>query len=124
MKIGYRGRRSPRSSIADREQDSLVWRARRAGELALGRVTRVVASAAGTMRATGVGAARTTSALKALPDSTLRGFAATSIGLGAGLYLAGTRRLVIAAGLVPALLAGTAIVLRRVDPAVQVEVVG
>jgi hypothetical protein len=122
MKI--RRRSASRPSVAVRDRDPLVIRVKRASGLALSRVSRLVGGAVGTMRATRAGAASTTSALQAYPDSTLRGFAATSIGLGAGLYVAGKRRLVVAAGLVPALLAGAAIVLRRVDPAVQVEDVG
>jgi hypothetical protein len=109
--------------MADHDRGGPTAPMRAAGNAILTNATRVVARAAGTMRATGAGAASTTSALQALPDSTLRGFAATSVGLGAGLYLAGMRRVVVAAGLVPALLAGAAIVLRRVDPTVQVEAV-
>jgi hypothetical protein len=71
----------------------------------------------GTVRGTRAGAADTTSALQTLPDSTLRGLAATSVGLGAGLYLGGAPRLVVAAGVVPALAAGAAIMLRPGDPA-------
>ncbi|HEX5590866.1 MAG TPA: hypothetical protein VFX65_11305 [Candidatus Limnocylindrales bacterium] len=123
MKIKGRGSHSSRSTITDRDREALVTRAQRAGAQALSRGTQVLNAAAGTMRATRAGAERTTSALQALPDSTLRGFAATSIGLAAGLYVAGTQRLVVAAGLVPALLAGAAIVLRRAEP-VEVNAVG
>jgi hypothetical protein len=56
----------------------------------------------------------TTSALQRLPDPTLRWLAAGSIGLGAGLYLSGTPRLVVAASVVPACLIGAAILLRPV----------
>jgi hypothetical protein len=66
----------------------------------------------GTMRATQSGAQATTSALQTLPDSTLRWLAASSVGLGAGLYLTGKRRLVIAAGIAPAVIMGVAIALR------------
>ena len=76
---------------------------------------RVLGLAAGTARATGSGARGTTSAMQTLPDSTLLGLAATSVGVGAGFYLAGTPRLVVAAGVVPALFAAAAIVLRPLE---------
>ena len=71
----------------------------------------------GTVRGTRAGAADTTSALQTLPDSTLRGLAATSVGVGAGLYLGGAPRIVVAAGVVPALVVGAAIILRPDEPA-------
>ena len=70
----------------------------------------------GTIRATRTGAHGTTSALQTLPDSTLRWLAATSVGLGAGFYLARAPRLVIAAGVAPAVIMGAAIALRPVEP--------
>lgn len=78
---------------------------------------RIVRQVPGTVRGTRAGAADTTNALQTLPDSTLRGLAATSVGLGAGLYLARAPRIVVAAGVVPALVVGAAIVLRPGDPA-------
>jgi hypothetical protein len=68
------------------------------------------------MRATRVGANSTTSALQTLPDPTLRWLAASSAGLSAGFYLAGAPRLVVAAGVAPALIMGAAIVLRPSEP--------
>lgn len=68
----------------------------------------------GTIRATRLGARETTSALQALPDTTLRSLAASSLGLGAGFYLAGAPRLAVAAGLAPAALLGAAVVLRPI----------
>ena len=64
------------------------------------------------MRAARTGAQGTTGALQTLPDSTLMGVAATSIGVGAGFYLARAPRLVVAAGIAPALIMAAAIVLR------------
>lgn len=58
------------------------------------------------------------SALQTLPDPTLQWLAATSVGLSAGLFLAGKPRLVIAAGIAPALAMGVAIVARPVEPVV------
>jgi uncharacterized protein YjbJ (UPF0337 family) len=75
----------------------------------------------GTVRATRAGAHRTTTALQRLPDSTLRWLTAGSVGLAAGLKLAGAPRLVTAAGAAPALIMGAAIALRRTEPAVQIE---
>jgi hypothetical protein len=70
-----------------------------------------------TVAATQSGARATASALQTLPDTTLRSIAATSIGLGAGLFLAGKRRLAVAAGVGPALVMGVAMILRPVKPA-------
>jgi hypothetical protein len=76
-----------------------------------------------TVHATQVGAMATTRELQKLPDSTLRWLAATSVGMGAGLYLAGKRRVVVAAGLVPAVAMGAAIALRPSrKPVAAVEV--
>ncbi len=74
----------------------------------------------GTVHATRVGAHEMTSALQRLPDSTLRWIAATSVGLGAGLRLAGAPRLVSAAGAAPALLVGAVIALRPTEPAAPI----
>ncbi len=71
----------------------------------------------GTVRATRAGARDTASALQTLPDSTLRSLAATSVGLSAGLRIARAPRIVVAAGAVPALIAGAAIALRPAEPA-------
>lgn len=70
----------------------------------------------GTVRATRSGANETTNALQVLPDSTLRWLAATSVGLGAGFYLARAPRLLIAAGVAPAVVMGAAIAFRPIDP--------
>ena len=67
-------------------------------------------------RATRGGARVTTIALQRLPDSTLSWLAATSIGLAAGLQVAGAPRLVRAAGLAPAVFLGAAIATRPVVP--------
>jgi hypothetical protein len=62
------------------------------------------------------GAHATTSTLQRLPDSTLRSIATSSVGVGAGLYLSGKRRLGIAAGVGSALVIGAAIASRPVEP--------
>jgi hypothetical protein len=84
-------------------------------------VATLVARVPATVNATRSGARATTSALQTLPDSTLRSLAATSIGLGGGLYLAGKNRLAVAAGVGPALVMGAAIVLRPARPSAQRE---
>ena len=71
----------------------------------------------GTVDATVAGANDTTTELQRLPDSTLRLLAAGSVGLGAGFYLAGAPRVIVAAGITPALVMGAAIVLRPIVPA-------
>ena len=77
---------------------------------------RIVRRIPGTVHATRAGATGTTSALQTLPDSTLRALAATSVGVGTGFYLVRAPRLVIAAGVAPAVLMGAAIVLRPTRP--------
>jgi hypothetical protein len=57
---------------------------------------------------TRVGAVRTTTTLQGMPDTTLRLIAGASIGLAAGLTLAGAPRLISMAALVPALFVGGA----------------
>ena len=62
------------------------------------------------------GALGTTGALQSLPDATLMGVAAGSLGVGAGFYLARAPRVAIVAGIAPALLMVAAIVLRPIRP--------
>jgi hypothetical protein len=85
-------------------------------DLGLATAKTLFAHLPGTARATRVGANATTRALQRLPDSTLQGLAASSIGLGAGLYLAGLPHLVTAAAVTPAVVIGAAIVLRPTQP--------
>jgi hypothetical protein len=66
-----------------------------------------------TVKATQAGVQATTGALQQLPDTTLRSLAASSAGLGAGLYLAGKNRLLVVLGVVPAIVVGAAIALRH-----------
>jgi len=87
-------------------------------KMARSSATTIVSRVPGTVHATQVGASGATSALRNLPDSTLRWLAASSVGLGAGMYLAGMPRLLIAAGVAPALFMGAAIVGRPTQPAV------
>jgi hypothetical protein len=68
-----------------------------------------------TARATQRRARATTGALQVLPDSTLRGLAASSIALGGGTYLARGPRLLPAAAVAPAFVIGAAIILRPND---------
>lgn len=60
------------------------------------------------------GARATTALLRVMPDENLRLLAAVSIGLGAGLFLAGAPRLVTLAALTPALLVATVAITRPV----------
>jgi uncharacterized protein YjbJ (UPF0337 family) len=79
-------------------------------------VTPLIEHVPGTVQATRGAAHGMTVALQSLPDSTLRTLAAGSVGLGAGLYLAGAPRLVVAAGFTPALAIAAAIALRPIEP--------
>lgn len=72
----------------------------------------LIARAPRAARATRTGASGTTSALQKMPDPILRWLAAGSVGLGAGLSLAGAPRLVVAAGVAPAVIIGAAIASR------------
>ena len=74
-------------------------------------------------RVTSGRAAGATASLQVLPDAALIRLAAASVGVGTGFYLARQRRLVVALGMVPALLAGVAILLRPIPPAPAVTVV-
>ena len=76
----------------------------------------------GTVHAARTGAQGTTNALRTLPDSTLGWLAASSVGLGAGFYLAGAPRLAIAAGVAPALFMGAAILGRPLKPVAPFKV--
>jgi uncharacterized protein YjbJ (UPF0337 family) len=87
-------------------------------ELARASAATVIERVPGALRAMRAGVGGTTAALQRLPDSTLRWIAATSVGLGAGLRLAGAPRLVSAAGAAPALVVGAVIALRPSEPAV------
>ena len=86
--------------------------AARAARLARTGAGILVARAPRAARATRTGAGGTTSALQKLPDPMLRWLAAGSVGLGAGLSLAGAPRLVVAVGVAPALIIGAAIASR------------
>ncbi|MFI5259928.1 MAG: hypothetical protein ACHQ01_10030 [Candidatus Limnocylindrales bacterium] len=94
-----------RPARAGRRLAGALTIARSAGRAIVNRVP-------GTIRATRTGAGGTTSALQVLPDPMLRWLAAGSVGLGAGLSLAGAPRLVVAAGMAPALIIGAAIASR------------
>ena len=107
MKIQFRRRGSPSLGAIARRAASLV---QHIGGGAAALAQQVPA----TLDTTVDGGLATTSALQRLPDPTLRWLAAGSIGLGAGLYLSGTPRLVVAASVLPALLIGAAILLRPV----------
>jgi hypothetical protein len=95
---------------------SAVERLTSAIDVARSSARTVIGHVPGTVRATRARAHNTTSALQTLPDTTLRWLAASSVGLGAGFYLARAPRLVIAAGVAPALVMGAAIVLRPIPP--------
>ncbi len=100
---------------------SVVRRVSGALEIARRSATMISVRVPGTLHATRARAHGTTSALQTLPDSTLRWLAAGSVGLGAGFSLARAPRLVIAAGVAPALIMGAAIVLRPIEPVVPAE---
>jgi hypothetical protein len=120
MTITESERRSPGTPAPANElhenRAGAVRRISDAIELARRGAITVIERVPGTVRATRAGAHGMTTALQTLPDSTLRWIAATSVGLGAGLRLAGAPRLVSAAGAAPALIVGAAIALRPIKP--------
>ena len=118
-KPGWR-RSAPRAPDLDTEEDdpSAPGRTTSAVELARTSAATVIERVPGALRAMRAGVGGTTAALQSLPDSTLRWIAATSVGLGAGLRLAGAPRLVSAAGAAPALIVGAVIALRPTGPVV------
>jgi|GEM_PF-2670692 hypothetical protein len=69
-----------------------------------------------TVDAVRTGALDTVVTVQRLPKSTLQWLAASSVGLGAGFFLSGAPRVVIAAGMTPALIIGAALVARQTDP--------
>ena len=73
---------------------------------------RLVDRAPETMHAARAAAVDLTANLQKAPDSTLRWLAATSVGIAAGFYLRRSPRLVVAAGVLPAVVMGAAIALR------------
>jgi hypothetical protein len=80
--------------------------------------TTFVGRVPGTLDATRTGARQAARSLQTLPDPTLQWLAAGSVGLSAGLFLTGKRRLVIAASIAPAVAMGAAIVARPVEKVV------
>ncbi len=124
MNVAKGKRRASVTSPPARHHGRRPARARRrlAGALTIARTAgrTLVRRVPGTIRATRTGASGTTSALQTLPDPMLRWLVAGSVGLGTGLSLAGAPRLVVAAGMAPALIIGAAIAsrpgARRVEP--------
>lgn len=103
----------------DLQQDltGLVGHVSGTARIARARARTLIARVPASLHATRAGAHGTTSALQKLPDTTLRWLAASSVGLGAGFYLARAPRLAVAAGVAPALIMGAAMVLRPIEPA-------
>jgi hypothetical protein len=95
-----------------------VRRASDAFDLAASSARTLGSRLSATAQATRTKANATTTALQTLPDSTLRELAVSSVGLGAGFYLAGVPRLATAAAVAPALIIGAAIMVRPGDDAI------
>lgn len=116
MRIATRKGHAPRTRVPPHgvrgNLANLGMYAARAARLARTGAGVVIARAPRAARATRTGAEGTTSALQKLPDPVLRWLAAGSVGLGAGLSLAGAPRVVVAAGVAPALIIGAAIASR------------
>lgn len=119
MKGAKSGRRSraDRTPSADPGQRRAGIAPRLSGAIssAWATATTFVGRVPGTLDATRTGARQAARSLQTLPDPTLRWLAAGSVGLSAGLFLTGKRRLVIAASIAPAVAMGAAIVARPVE---------
>jgi hypothetical protein len=74
-----------------------------------------------TAKAAQAGARTAAGVLRTTSDSTLRWLTATSLGVGAGLYFSGKRRLALTAAVVPAVVAGATIALRGRDGSIDLE---
>jgi hypothetical protein len=107
-----------------RRRSGIVTAASRTIDVARATVGTLVSRLPETMHATRAAAEATTGALQLLPDSTLQGLAAGSVGLGAGFYFAGVPRLVAAAAAAPAIFLEAAIALRPRDRVAGVETSG
>lgn len=122
MKGTKSGRRSraDRTPSADPGQRGAGVAAHLSGAIssAWAAATTFVGRVPGTLDATRTGARHAARSLQTLPDPTLQWLAAGSVGIGAGLFLTGKRRLVIAASIAPAVAMGAAIVARPVERAV------
>ena len=113
MRIATRKGHAPRTRAAlQGTQGNLAGLGAYAARVARTGAGVLIARAPRAARATRTGASGTTSALQKMPDPILRWLAAGSVGLGAGLSLAGAPRLVVAAGMAPALIIGAAIASR------------
>lgn len=123
MKIGKPGRHPSRARTPFRRLQKQLSRGVRRASDAFGSAGRDAATFVGRttapVRTPGDGASVASNPLQALPNSTLRWLAASSVGLGAGFFLAGAPRLVVAAGVAPALVMGAAMIARPVEPAVR-----
>ncbi len=129
MKVTRSGRRSRagRTPSPDPGQRRAGVAGRLSGAVssAWATATTFIGRVPGTLDATRTGGRQAARSLQGLPDPTLQWLAAGSVGLGAGLFLTGKPRLVIAATIAPAIAMGAAIVARsveRVDPEVLVPV--
>lgn len=105
-----------RGARARRPVSGAVTVARRSVTFARRSTANLIARVPGTLKTTRAGAQEATNALQGLPDPTLRTLVASSLGLGAGFYLRGAPRLLILAGVVPAMIMGAAMALRPVAP--------
>jgi hypothetical protein len=103
--------RSPVGQVRDAVGD-VIGRVPDALESARTGVEQIAEHVPDAVERTRVTAQRTTSSLQTMPDTTLRMVAAASIGLSAGLSLAGAPRLVALVALVPAIFVGGAVATR------------
>ena len=100
------------STTADRRSNVLATRLR--GAVRIARTTGPVLGrrSVRAVAATRAGLGWTSRRVQAMPASTSQSLAAGSVGLGAGLLIAGAPRLVAATGVAPAVLIGASILMR------------
>jgi hypothetical protein len=104
----------PQANSRSREKGSNRLAARLRGAVRMARTTGPMLRrrSARAVAATGAGFAWTARRVQAMPRSTSQSLAAGSVGLGAGLFLGGVPRLVVATGAAPAVVIGAAIFMR------------
>ena len=101
-----------RAPDGPRHGSPVTRRASRAIGMTSSGAATLIRRAPGALATARAGARDATTALQTLPDPALRSLAATSVGIGAGLRLAGAPRLAVAAAVASAMLVGAAIALR------------
>ena len=109
------------STTAERRSNVLATRLRGAVRIARTTGPMLGRRSVRAVAATRAGLGWTSRRVQAMPASTSQSLAAGSVGLGAGLLIAGAPRLVAATGVAPAVLIGASILMRARDQVIGPE---